>query len=193
MFQIYFLLLVSSIHAPPHLLLLYTSTVLVNLSLLMLFLLLGNPFFKHSPFFTQTSYSFFKIQMTCQILSLIFLFYWVYWLTLVNKIIQFQVHNSTHNLYHPKSVYIHHHLFSIYPFRPPFPLFPGNHHIIVHEVSPRPSLFCLIPSPPLQTMPSVPVSMFSIYESVTILLVTSFCSLNSIHQWNHMIFFLSIP
>lgn len=77
MFQIYFLLLASSIHAPPHLLLPYASTMLVNhslkmphliLSLLMLFLLFGNPFFKHPPFFTQPTSSFLKVQLTCQIL-----------------------------------------------------------------------------------------------------------------------------
>ena len=79
-----------------------------------------------------------------------------------------------------------HHLSPCCPLAPPSSPFPsGNHHSVVSVC------FFLIPSP---LSPGTPTSLLSdscqsiwcIYESVSILFASLFCSLDSTDKWNHM-------
>ena len=78
------------------------------------------------------------------------------------------------------------------PFTPPYILF--------HFHPPLPNtvdhvqglfftffLFCSILPPPQSPQP-IAVILLPIYESVSILLVSSVCSLDSTHEWNYMVF-----
>ena len=60
--------------------------------------------------------------------------------------------------------------FALYPLSPPPPPFP------LQSMSMRPFPFLLDPSNPIAD------SLFSVYESVSILLVSSVCSLDSIYE-----------
>ena len=111
-------------------------------------------------------------------------------MTLVNGITQI---SGAHHLYSVvcSSSYVsfHHHLLPKPSFTSP--------HLSVPWLSPHCylcpwgfSLFFLfdsvLPSPLTQPPPTA-VSLLSIYESVSILLVSSFCSLDSTYEWNHVV------
>ena len=81
-----------------------------------------------------------------------------------------------------RQVFIHHCLPHLYP--PPVALQPCHHHTVVQVL--EFSLFCLFCSIPL--LPSPPDSYQpAIYESVSIFLISSFSSLDSTLEWNHIV------
>ena len=127
-----------------------------------------------------------------------------HWLT---ELYRFQVHNSTtHHLY--TVLCVHHPTSSLppSPFIPPFP--PPPPPILSFQQSPQllsgsmsffsfHFIFCSIPSTPLRYLnPSTPLTQLPhscqldlyVYESVSILLISWFCSLESTYEWNHMVF-----
>ena len=81
-------------------------------------------------------------------------------------------------------------LFTLLQLRPPTSR--SNHHTVVcvHEFFSF-LLFSSIPPPPHPpTHPSHPnsISLLSFSESVSILLISSFCSLDFTYEWNHVAF-----
>ena len=119
--------------------------------------------------------------------------------TLSAKLYRCQVHNSTtHHLY--TVLCVHHLQSSFFPslfiplYPPPLastPIPPGYHYTVVpvYEFSLIFFFFSLNPSTTLQPAPHpsclTSSSLLSIYAYVFILLVSSFCSLDSTYEWNH--------
>ena len=64
----------------------------------------------------------------------------------------------------------------------------GDHHTVVHVHEFFPFSLLLNPSTPYTQPHPTAVSLLSIYESVSLLLVSSVCSLDSTYEWNHMVF-----
>ena len=79
-------------------------------------------------------------------------------------------------------MFFHDHLDPLYTPRP------TNHHTVVHV---HESFFLFAHS--LHPLTFCPTSchLFSIYESVFVLLVSSVCSLGSTYEWDHMVFVIS--
>ena len=67
------------------------------------------------------------------------------------------------------------------------PSLPSNHHTVVHIHEFFLSFFPSIPLPASIPSPRV-ISLLSIYESVSILLISSVCLLDSTYEGNHMVF-----
>ena len=112
--------------------------------------------------------------------------------TLVKKLYRFQVYSSIiHHLYcvftTPSHVSFHHH-------SPPFTHFylPQSHSPLVITIQLSVSMRVVFFLNPItqshNPSPLVAVSLFSTYESVSILFVSLFCSLDSTYEWNHMVF-----
>ena len=119
-----------------------------------------------------------------------------HWLT---KLDMFPVHNSSaHHLcsllcvHHPKSSL---HPSQFIPLQPPAPppthLIPAITKLLHVSMSFPLSFFHLWINPSAPPHPATPpppmaVSQLYIYESVTVVPISSFCSLDSTYKWNHM-------
>ena len=114
--------------------------------------------------------------------------------TLVNEMMLFsgvQFYNTSSVVFStPSQVSFHHHLSPLYTLfyfsHTPFPLIIT----IQLSVSMRVFFLCWIPSPLSLLNPLPPNScqfVLCIYESVSILFVSLFCSLYSTYKWSHMV------
>ena len=114
------------------------------------------------------------------------------------KLYRFQVHCSMiHHLYIISCVHQPKSSLLLSPFIPPLPSSPAptpftsdNHHTVVCVCE---GFFCLILSSflyssPLHTTPFWELSVCSLCLSVYFYFVCLFCSLDSTHKWNHMVF-----